>query len=162
MNDQETKNIVEAMEQWKKMHEITADDIREYIRIPRFSKSKKEKIFDIVREIGIKNNKAEIEYLFTSEEYKQRKLFNTPTGIMMDIDFDAITRDSLHKRFIEECTSMVKAEFDIINPEFAYEECFKNAYESITNSECRLIAFKWSDNCISIEEWKNFLISIAK
>lgn len=44
-DDIEAKKTVEAMEILKKKNEITADDIRDYIRIPRFSKSKKEKIF---------------------------------------------------------------------------------------------------------------------
>ncbi len=162
MNDQETKNIVEAMEQWKKMHEITADDIRDYIRIPRFSKSKKEKMFDIVRKIGVKNSKSIINFIFTSGEYKRRKLSFDITEIMMDIDYNVINHDSLYLRFIEECEIMIKSEFDILNSEFAYEECFSKAYKSILDSECRLLIENWAVKRIPLNEWKELLMDIAQ
>lgn len=162
MNDQETKNIVEAMAGWKKMHEITADDIREYIRIPRFTDTIKEKIFDIVRKIGIKNSKAEIEYLFTSEEYRKSKCEYDIQWIMMDIDYNAFTADSLFARFMAEFNSLVNDEFNIINSEFAYEDCFQNAYVDCISDEMGGIEDEWLEECITLEEWKNLLMSVAK
>lgn len=162
MNDQETKNIVEAMEQWKKMHEIKYTDIVDYVRIPKFSDIIKEKIFDIVRKIGINNSKAEIEYLFTSEEYQKAKCEYDIRWIMMDIDHNAFNSHSFHTDFMEEFDSLVRGEFDIVNPEFAYEDCFQNAYIDSISDYMGDIENEWLDERITLEEWKNLLMSVAQ
>lgn len=121
-------NMVEAINKLKSLLEVKYSDIIDYIRIPEFSDIIKEKIFDIVRKIGINNSKAEIEYLFTSEEYQKAKYEYNIRWIMMDIDHNAFNSHSFHTDFMEEFDSLVRDEFNIINPEFAYEDCFQNAY----------------------------------
>lgn len=166
MNDQETKNIVEAMEQWKKMHEITADDIREYIRIPRFSKSKKEKIFDIVRKIGIKNSKAEIEFLFTDKEHKKKykeSRYITISTIMMEISAENGTKGhTLYEEFQNIFSLFTVREIANCNTMFAFEKCFETAYATVGVEIQGYICHEWLTKRISLTEWKKFLMSIAK
>ena len=152
-------NMVEAINKLKSLLEVEPSDIVDYIRIPFFSK---EKIFDIVRKIGVNNNKADIAYLFTSEEYKKSKYQYDIHWIMMDINYDAFSGNSLYTRFMEEFTGMLRAEFDILNPDFAYEKCFESAYVSNVDEITELLSEEWLNKRITLAEWQNLLLSIAK
>ncbi|MBR1948638.1 MAG: hypothetical protein IKA30_02465 [Alphaproteobacteria bacterium] len=155
-------NMVEAINKLKLLLEVQPPDIIDYIRIPIFSEVGKEKIFDIVRKIGVNNNKSDITYLFTSEEYKKSKYLYNIQWIMMDINYDAFSGNSLYTRFMEEFTGMLKAEFDILNPDFAYEKCFESAYVSCVDEKTAEILEEWLNNHITLAEWQNLLLSIAK
>lgn len=155
---------IEQIEALKANAEITADQIRPYIKFPIITRDFINAVFDIVRKIGVKCSKKHIEYLFTSEDYKQDLMSYDVyeiLSIMRDIDSDEFG-NSLYKEFQAAFDDFLSAEFAKWNTAFAFEDCFANAYVEVLEELKDQITDDILNNICTLEEWQNLLMSLAR
>ena len=158
--DIEASKTIEALEELKKLPSIPAALLSAYIGKPFFTDEIKKRIFDIVRECEIISGKNDIKRL-TTKEYKESIYSYDVETIMKDI-YCGSDGDTLYDAFVPKFDEFVLDEITKINTAFAFDDCFANAYVTVVDEiKCELYA-EWLNECISLDEWFDFLMSITE